>query len=77
LFEAKKTYRNNQVNIVKNFVQNKIEQNNFLSCEYVEICDPDTLKPCSSKQKALNKILLTAVYCGKVRLIDNILLDSE
>ena len=77
LFEAKKIYRNNQVNIVKNFVQNKIEQNNFLSCEYVEICDPDTLKPCSSKQKALNKILLTAVYCGKVRLIDNILLDSE
>lgn len=77
IFLAKNEYRNETVNNVKKIVWNMISENQYLTPEYIEICDPKTLKLCSGNEEAVNKLLLTAVYCGKVRLIDNILLDSN
>jgi pantoate--beta-alanine ligase len=77
IFFAKDNYRDKTVKEVKKFVWNLMNDNEYLTPEYVEICDPKTLKLCMGNEKVLNKLLLTAVYCGKVRLIDNILLDSK
>ncbi|MDP9291216.1 MAG: pantoate--beta-alanine ligase [Verrucomicrobiota bacterium] len=49
-----------------------ISQSPEAKIDYVEIVDPDTLRP--AKQGARSMLIATAVFFGKTRLIDNILL---
>ena len=51
-----------------------INQNPFLETEYVEIVDEDTLEKVTDWQHPGRKVLCVAVWCGKVRLIDNFLI---
>lgn len=52
-----------------------INQNPFLTVEYVEIVNDITLQPVSGWEEPGTKIACVAVWCGKVRLIDNIVFN--
>ena len=48
-----------------------LEENN-LKKDYLEIVDASSLKPLDKLSGGVSARALTAAYCGKVRLIDNI-----
>lgn len=77
IFEANNLNENSTISYLKKFVWDKLNVNKYLTPEYVEICEQKTLKLCTADDCVDNKILLVAVWCGKVRLIDNILLNSK
>ena len=55
------------------WVTESINENPFLKVEYFEIVDELTLRPVNSWNEMGNKVGCIAVFCGKVRLIDNII----
>ena len=72
LFRAKELVDIMEVDELKRFVIDTINQNPHLKVEYFEIADAETLLPIESWDEADRKIGLIAVYCGEIRLIDNI-----
>ena len=56
---------------LKNWVISSINANDELATEYFEIVDDEKLRPVTSWDQPGNKVGCIAVYCGKVRLIDN------
>ena len=52
----------------------KINNNPYLETEYVEIVDEMTLQVTKEWEEKGNKVVCVAVYAGKIRLIDNIVL---
>ncbi|HDR51879.1 MAG TPA: pantoate--beta-alanine ligase [Mariniphaga anaerophila] len=68
--KAKKT-----VQELKNHVIENINKNPFLNVEYFEIVDDENLMPVESWNDKGVKVGCIAVHCGKVRLIDNIVLN--
>ncbi|MBL7903294.1 MAG: pantoate--beta-alanine ligase [Bacteroidia bacterium] len=61
---------------VKHSLQEAIQQHPELRLDYFEVCDAETLKPFSGHLNAKPAIALIALFCGKIRLIDNIRLNS-
>ncbi|MFV0522037.1 MAG: pantoate--beta-alanine ligase [Mangrovibacterium sp.] len=62
---------------IKTLKQAVIEQINVVDClevEYIEIADAETLQTVESWDDSPHIVLCATVYCGKVRLIDNIML---
>lgn len=59
---------------LKQWIINEINTNSFLETEYVEIVDDTTLKIIEDWSEKGNKVVCVAVYAGKIRLIDNIIL---
>ena len=55
-------------------ITNGINRNPYLETEYVEIVDADTLEKVTDWQQPVRKVVCVAVWCGKVRLIDNYLI---
>ena len=60
---------------IKEYVVNQINATQLLLVEYFEIVDDTTLMSVESWSEAGTKVGCIAVYAGKVRLIDNIILD--
>jgi pantoate--beta-alanine ligase len=60
---------------LENRVIETINKNPFLNVEYFEIVDAENLQPVKSWNDKGKKIGCIAVFCGKVRLIDNIVLN--
>ncbi len=58
-------------NVIKS-IKKEIDSEECLKTEYVVFCDAETLKPVGKFQKNSNIKLCLAVWCKKVRLIDNI-----
>jgi pantoate--beta-alanine ligase len=75
LFEAKKLAKQKTVEEIKKIVVDNINKNPFLEVEYFEIVDDEKLEKINSWNENKNKVGCIAVYCGKVRLIDNIYFD--
>lgn len=61
------------VNELKKWITDEINNNPFLETEYVEIVDETTLKVVNDWQEKGTKVACVAVYAGKIRLIDNII----
>ena len=57
---------------VKNMVVNTLNNTPFLRVEYYEIVDCKTLQPVSDWKDSTSPIGCITVFCGDVRLIDNI-----
>ncbi len=57
---------------VKQFVIEKIDSVEGLSTEYYEIVDSQTMQPIKDWSEAETAVGCVTVYCGEVRLIDNI-----
>ncbi len=72
LFRAKELTGMMSVQQVKQFVIDTINQDPNLKVEYFEIADANTLLPVEDWNDADKTIGLIAVYCGEIRLIDNI-----
>lgn len=72
LLEARNKAGEMSVKELKNWVGQKIDENKFFKTEYFEIVDEEQLKPVSSWDEPINKVGCVAVFCDKVRLIDNI-----
>ena len=60
------------VSEVKQFVKEKIDSVNGLTTEYYEIVDSKTMQPITEWADAETAVGCVTVYCGEVRLIDNI-----
>ena len=74
LFRAKELKRQKSVQELAEWVKNEINNNPFLDVEYVEIVDDEELQPVKSWDEPTTKVACVAAFCGKVRLIDNIIL---
>ncbi|MDA3881491.1 MAG: pantoate--beta-alanine ligase [Prolixibacteraceae bacterium] len=72
LFEAVKKTPDSSVDEIKNWVVSTIDANPYLETEYFDIVDNKTLQSITHWNEAVNKIGCIAVYCGEVRLIDNV-----
>ncbi|WP_372948023.1 pantoate--beta-alanine ligase [Mariniphaga sp.] len=75
LLRAKNLAGTISVRELKNEVIETINKNPFLNVEYFEIVDFENLQPVKSWSEKGKKIGCIAVFCGKVRLIDNIVLN--
>lgn len=63
-----------KVGELKEWIKNEIDNNPCLETEYVEIVDDTTLKVVENWSEAGTKVICVAVYAGKIRLIDNMVL---
>lgn len=77
LFRAKELCREKSVEELKKWIAGNINKNPYLTVEYVEIVDDETLQPVKNLTDEKNNVCCVAVYCGKVRLIDNIVLNGK
>ena len=59
---------------LKKWITEEINNNPYLETEYVEIVDDTTLKVIENWNEKGTKVVCVAVYAGKIRLIDNIIL---
>ena len=75
LTEAKELSRSISVKELEKRVAENINLNPFLTVEYVEIVDDELLQPVKSWDEKNTKVACVAVFCGKVRLIDNVVLN--
>lgn len=62
------------VSNLKKWITDEINSNPYLETEYVEIVDDTTLKVTEDWAEEGTKVACVAVYAGKIRLIDNIVL---
>ena len=74
LFEAKKHGKEKTIDEFKKWTTSRINENPFLTTEYFEIINSETLQPVSSWTNASNVRICVAVKIGSIRLIDNIAL---
>ena len=63
------------VNELINYITNEIDSDPYLEVEYVEIVNFDNLKIVKDWKEDGKKVICVAVFAGKVRLIDNILIE--
>ncbi len=75
LSEAQNLTGQFSVRELENWVKETINKNPFLNVEYFEIVDFENLQPINSWNDKGKKAGCIAVFCGKVRLIDNIVLN--
>ncbi|MBT3385215.1 MAG: pantoate--beta-alanine ligase [Prolixibacteraceae bacterium] len=75
LFLAKNFVAEKSVEQLVHWVLKTINKNSFLTVEYFEVVDDTRLKPIKSWSEKNTKIGCIAVFCGKIRLIDNIILN--
>ncbi len=72
LFAAKQLGTKKNVQELANWVVDTINQNPFLDVEYFEIVDDEQLHAVNDWNEENTKVGCIAVFCGKIRLIDNI-----
>lgn len=75
LFQSKELTGKKSVHELKKWVIETINKNPFLTVEYFEIVDDMQLQPVNSWDEKNIKVGCVAVYCGKVRLIDNVVFN--
>lgn len=72
LFKAKELKEQKSVQEIADWVTKTINKNPFLDVEYFEIVDDEQLQPVNNWDEKSIKVGCVAVFCGKIRLIDNI-----
>lgn len=75
LFEAKKLSEHKSVRELVEWITETINKNPYLTVEYVEIVESRKLQPVKSWDDYGVKVCCVAVFCGKVRLIDNVVFN--
>jgi pantoate--beta-alanine ligase len=72
LFKAKNLTYHNSVKELADWVTTEVNKSKWLNVEYFEIVDESTLLPVEAWEDKGTKVGCIAAYCGKIRLIDNI-----
>jgi pantoate--beta-alanine ligase len=75
LFKSKELATQKSVNDLKNWIFENINKNKYLTVEYVDIVDDIQLQSVKNWDENVVKVCCVAVFCGKVRLIDNIVFN--
>ena len=75
LFEAKKLSAQKSVKELVDWITKTINKNPYLTVEYVEIVDDRWLQPVKNWDEKTGKVGCVAVFCGKIRLIDNVVFN--
>jgi pantoate--beta-alanine ligase len=75
LFKAKNLTTQKSVRELADWITQTINKNRYLTVEYVEIADDERLQTVKSWDEKGGKVCCVAVFCGKVRLIDNIVFN--
>ncbi|WP_423129696.1 pantoate--beta-alanine ligase [Gaoshiqia sp. Z1-71] len=75
LVEARNKANEMSVEELKNRVVERINDNEYLETEYFEIVDDEELNPVTQWNQPVNKVGCIAVFCGEVRLIDNLVFN--
>lgn len=75
LFKAQKLSAQKSVRELAKWIELTINKNPYLTVEYVDIVDDIQLQPVKSWDENIKKVCCVAVFCGKVRLIDNIVFN--
>jgi pantoate--beta-alanine ligase len=75
LFKAKELKGQKSVQELTEWVIERINQNPFLDVEYFEIVDDEQLQPVNSWNEENTKVGCVAAFCGKIRLIDNVVFN--
>lgn len=74
--EAASRLKNNEpIESVKSFVLNLFSKNPIYKPDYFEVCDANTLLPLNSLTIKGPSIILIACFVGKIRLIDNLVIN--
>ncbi|HET6555885.1 MAG TPA: pantoate--beta-alanine ligase [Prolixibacteraceae bacterium] len=76
LFEAVNKNGSLSVEELCHWVISRINENDYLNTEYFEIVNSQTLLPVHSWEEPCAKVGCIAVHCGKVRLIDNVIMGA-
>lgn len=77
LFESKRRMNDFSIKEMKDWVTACIKEFPLLKPDYYEIVDGDSLKSISDWSESKYIVGCIAVYCGKIRLIDNICYKKE
>ncbi|MCI5560072.1 MAG: pantoate--beta-alanine ligase [Phocaeicola sp.] len=77
LFSAKEKVDTYTLPSLKVWVENEIKSSEGLDLDYFEIIDGNTLQPIENWQDASYIVGCITVFCGEVRLIDNITLKNN
>ncbi len=72
LFESKNRMRELSVSEMEQWVVQQVDASSELQTEYFEIVDGNTLQPVAGWSESGSVVGCIAVFCGEVRLIDNI-----
>lgn len=72
LFASLDFAKNNSLAATKYFVEKAIEETEGLELEYYQIVDGNTLQPIAEWSDSDYAVGCIALFCGKIRLIDNI-----
>lgn len=72
--EAKKLSTHYKISQIKARIETLASQQDNMKLEYFEICDSKTLESVKEFTDAEQCIALIAIYVGKIRLIDNVML---
>ena len=75
LKNAQKLSTEKSVQELTKWVTETINKNPLLDVEYFEVVDEENLQPVKNWEETVTKVGCIAVYCGKIRLIDNIVLN--
>jgi pantoate--beta-alanine ligase len=59
----------------KQFVLNQVSKEPLMNLDYFEICNPETLENIIYLKPNEKAVVLIAVFVGKIRLIDNLIID--
>lgn len=77
LFWIKQNWGKFSIQELKDTASKLMIENTNLIIEYLEICEYDTLLPLVGHSNHCNEaVVLTAVFCGDIRLIDNIIVKK-
>jgi pantoate--beta-alanine ligase len=72
LCEARDMVGKNELTYIRQFVEKRINKNNYLKLEYFEIVNASTLQPVDEINESIPLTACIAVFAGRIRLIDNI-----
>jgi len=73
--EAKVLSKTMPLQEVKSKLLAEVSTNPLLKADYIEFCDADTLQSVSEIKPGQKIICLTAIFSGKIRLIDNLFIN--
>jgi len=76
LLKARDHYPGKSTEELKEMIARDINAKPTLDVEYIEIVNPETLKPIESNQTGNKAIACVAAYAGDIRLIDNMFFNE-
>lgn len=75
MVQAKVLALNKGFQTAKEFITDSISKQTHMKLDYFEFCDPENLKAITQLHSDEKAIALIAVFVGKIRLIDNLIIN--